>query len=276
MIDFPRESSAYVGQYGQLAQVPILRGGTVDRTSNAGWAFRRTVSGRQRAQRLPRERTSWSVSLVPTPFEWLQEVLAVQRGAYGQTSQLAWVTPQSQVTNVMSLDDSMVTYTNNSAYIPGGGARAADGTMIPGTGLLSAALPVTVRVGSLFAIPPDRSPITASLFMEGEGYIRIVWLGAGGTRINGATSASKSTPQLTRRWVTQAPPAGAASASIEVVGAFRFGGVCATWTDKVLPYHSGMGSNSVVLSEPSMSSAQWDEQTNGFWNSMTFTVEEVG
>lgn len=276
---WPRGDSAFLGTLGNLVAIPGfgVTGGDLSESADDSYSFATTTTGAVVAQYVataPARRT-WDVSLQDVTHAELAGLVALADGGFGY-GPFCWVTPAMQVSNLVSRDDA------NGRFVPagwysGGAQVMPDGAVVSGSLMLLGSTPTSppIITGTI-PLPPDRSSITVSAYVQGVG-ARVIgaWVNEAGSVIASSPGSAAISTGLERSVMVGAPPSAAVGVKVAVTtAAVQVAGPCVTWTNGVRPYGPGAGCAKAVPIGLKRSLKLITD--DGTWQEASFQVREVG
>ena len=267
-----------------------LRGarGSLSVEADEGVTFQTSMSGvvraRVRRKRAPRK---WEVSIPaahPGDIVGLQTLLAATLPPY------QWVTPEAQVSNVLTPEQSILSdLIQPSSGLAHGGWWPLRG-VYDGPGALSRVNPQAqggnvagVFLGP-FPVPPawvGRDVTVAAWLATARtagARVQLQWLDAAGAQVSGAVRGSFVTGMdaLRRSTATGTPPAGAVAGRLYIPYAEVIAQAQASWTPRPVTWVPGNGAMHTVIEEHSHDVRVAAMGRGKRVTDVSFTVREVG
>lgn len=237
---------AYLGSYGRLVPFAHWREGQSVSGEIKGTFYRTLAGNRVYARSLGFHR-SWDLSTSDLDPADAAGVELLLRGGYGPGPHVL-IDPNAQVTNVITPGRSLSIPEELGSVVQGA---------TPGNGLF---VPAGLRVPSVRSIASEvvlwlhaavlpGTPITASVYVTPGSKVRLRYAKGGLFFADGPILSRRGSSDavMQRQYETTTPPDGAEWAYFVVTGATNVAAPAVTWTDSLMPWSPGSGSENAVI-----------------------------
>lgn len=260
----------YIGSLGRMIKLPYV--GSQQLQQEGRYTFKKTVEGKNTAQRVPRGHRSWALTADHFRANESATLQEFADGSWGR-GPFWFLSADALVSNVLPPIAKVF-----GSHVDGGPARLADGSWAPYSMKRSDGLAGTIQFVAATDDPPvvPGVPVTGSAWVYGaSASVLLQWYSAAGTLLGSvASSGGGSSTIYSRVHVTGVPPLNTAYVRITARNALGATRPAITWTDSLQPYGDGQGCSKAVVH--GVSRDQVLAVPGHTFSNLSFTVTEVG
>lgn len=269
-----RGRTPLIGPVGGLVQ--LHGSSSVDVSLPARVTKTVALSGRVTSQRGPAPRREWSVSVNSAYPEHFQALQQLEAGLLGP-GPYAFYDEYSQVTNMLSPAQSMMSPASWSGGAQGGAGTASDGT--PYLRSITTGVGATVSMVDPVAVPGN-FPLTVAAYLSthpaNSATLHFDERDPEGTIVGSHQVSVAADQHATRASISIKTSVRTVEIRVRVVGALMTALPSFTLTDKALPWGLGAGCPTVTFELPGYAPLKAVPHPNGRRASYSMTVHELG
>ena len=260
----------YIGSLGRMIKLPYV--GSQQLQQEERYTFKKTVEGKNTAQRVPRGHRSWALTADHFRANESATLQEFADGSWGR-GPFWFLSADALVSNVLPPITKVF-----GSYANGGPMNLEGGFVSPFSMMPPAGVAGTIQFVDLAEDPPaiPGMKVTGSAYIRGSGAsVMIQFFSAAGTLLSGHSSSPIGSPDVgVRARVTAAAPSGTASVRLTARNAILAARPAITWTDSIQPYGDGQGCAKAVVH--GVSRDQVLAVPGHTFSNLSFTVTEVG
>lgn len=260
----------YIGSLGRMIKLPYV--GSQQLQQEERYTFKKTVEGKNSAQRVPRGHRSWALTADHFRSNESATLQEFADGSWGR-GPFWFLSADALTTNALPPISSVF-----GSYADGGPLALEGGAWAPFSLKPSAGGAGVIQFVATSQDPPvvHGRKVTASAYVLGSAaYVTVQFFTVGGSLLGSVSSASVSASTIARRVsVTADVPLNAATARVTARDATSAARPAITWTDSVQPYGDGQGCAKAVVHAVTRDVRL--AMPGATYLNMGFTVTEVG
>lgn len=260
----------YLGSLGRMIKLPYVVSQQLQ--SEERYTFKRTLEGKNSAQRIPRSHRSWALTADHFRANESATLQEFANGSWGR-GPFWFLSADALVSNVLPPTSSVF-----GSYADGGPLALEGGGWAPFSTRLSAGGAGTIQFVAGTLDPPvmHGRKVTASAYVLGSAaYVTVQFFTVSGSLLGAVSSPAVSAASVARRVsVTADVPLNAATARVTARDATAAARPAITWTDSLQPYGDGQGCAKAVVHGVSRDVRL--AMPGATYLNMGFTVTEVG
>lgn len=261
----------YIGSLGRMIKLPYV--GSQQLQQEERYTFKKTVEGKNSAQRIPRGHRSWALTADHFRANESATLQEFADGSWGR-GPFWFLSADALVSNVLPPITKVF-----GPHVDGGPARLSEGGWSPYSMKRSDGLAGTIQFVASGENPPvlPGVSVTGSAWLHGSGATLLMqWYSSAGTLLGSASSSVGQSvgTVFTRVHVTGVPPLNTAFVAMTARDALGATRPAISWTDKLQPYGDGQGCPKAVVH--GVSRDQVLAVPGNTFSNLSFTVTEVG
>lgn len=260
----------YIGSLGRMIKLPYVVSQQLQQEER--YTFKKTVEGKNSAQRVPRGHRSWALTADHFRANESATLQEFADGSWGR-GPFWFLSADALVSNVLPPITKVF-----GSYGNAGPARLDDGGTSPFSMVPSAGGAGTIQFVGAEEDPPaiPGHKVTGSAYIMGTGAsVMLQFFNVTGDIVGSNSSAVVTSTTVAKRVsVTAAAPSGTVRVRLTARDATVAARPAVTWTDSVQPYGDGQGCAKAVVH--GVSRDQVLAVPGNTFSNLSFTVTEVG